>query len=450
MITFTRRPAWLVLTFLFTTLCCGAPLGLAGPFTGWDFEDGTLQGWSMASTSTIGPTGYSALAKWSATPSPTFWDPLGYNSQNPAYGFAAAPDPFADRSAPQDAPLVLRSPTFELHPGQIIANLLGGTPQADSVAPANFSDLSGPSIDTAAPAGSDTSYQGIALRRDSDGAYLLHKARTSNSSSFTGWQQMTFTEAELAPIIAANPGQLFTLDLIDTAHGTFSSLNLDTITVPVPAGQSLVSGGGTWNIHKRDTTAANFPNPGTTLATVDELFTLDSTDARVVGDYHGTASVIDMHGSGATGHFGGDAAYPGGNADRFAMKITGKINVLQAGDITFGFYSNDGARLMIDGTVVAEDNFVGDLAADVLGTINLSAGLHDVEFVMFDTTGSDTVELYVATTLGTYTSLNEASFELLTVVPEPASLALAGIALFGFAAVRRARNIAPQGGGNST
>jgi hypothetical protein len=446
MMTRGKRPAWHVLPFLFIPLCCDAPLARANPFTGWDFEDGTLQGWSMASTSTVGPTGYSALAKWDATPSPTFWDPLGYNSQNPAYGYAAAPEPFAARSSPQDAPLVLRSPTFELHSGQIIANLLGGIPQPDAVAPSNFSDLSGPSVDTAAAAGSDTSYQGIALRRDSDGAYLLHKARTSTSSGHTGWQQMTFTEAELESIIAANPGALFTLDLIDTAHGTFSSLNLDTITIPVPAGQSLVSGGGLWNIHKRDTTAANFPNPGTTLAIVDELFTLDSSDSRVVGDYYGTAGVIDLHGSGATGHFGGNDAYPGGNVDRFAMKITGKINVLQAGDITFGFYSNDGARLMIDGVLVAEDSFVGDLAADVLGTINLSAGLHDVEFVMFETSGADTVELYVATTLGTYTSLNQASFELLTAVPEPATMALAGIAVLGLAMVSRARIKAAEGG----
>lgn len=114
--------------------------------------------------------------------------------------------------------------------------------------------------------------------------------------------------------------------------------------------------------------------------------------------------------------------------------------MLQAGDITFGFYSNDGARLMIDGILVAEDSFVGDVAADVMGTINLTAGVHDVEFVMFDTSGSDTVELYVATSLGTYTSFNQASFELLTAVPEPTSLALAGFAFLGIAAVRRNRS----------
>jgi hypothetical protein len=409
----------------------------SAPITGWDFEDGTLQGWTLASASSIGPTGYMAQAKWNATPSPTAWDPLGYNSYNPDYGYAAAPSPFEpQRSHAQDAPIVLRSPTFALHGGgQIIANLLGGIPQPDSSPPSNFSALSGPSIDTAAPSGSDTSYQGLALRRNSDGEYLLHKARTSNSSAYNGWQQMTFTEAELATVSMNNPGELFTLDLIDTAHGTFSSLNLDTISIPVPAGNSLVSGGGEWQILKRD----GDPTEVTSLATALAYLGLDPNDPVINAAFQGTAQVINFHGSVANGHWGGDSPYLGGSGDRFAMRVTGKIYVVVPGDITFGFFSNDGAQLRIDGMLVAEDSFVGDLAGDNFGTINLSAGLHDVEFTMFETTGADTVELYVATSLGQFNSLNQANFELLepTTIPEPGSIMLAIASMFAIGAGRR-------------
>jgi hypothetical protein len=314
--------------------------------------------------------------------------------------------------------------------------LLGGIPQTNAVPPANFSVLSGASIDTGAAAGSDTSYQGLALRRNSDGAYLLHKARTSESSASTGWQQLTFTEAELAPVIAGNPGASYTLDLIDTAHGSFSSLNMDTISIPAPAVNALVSGGGQWQILKRNAASV------TSLATADALLALPTGDPGITTEFQGVSTLVNIHGSGAAGHFAQDNAYVGGSADRFAMKVTGKINVLQAGNITFGFFSNDGARLRIDGALVAQDEFAGDLACDTFGTINLTAGLHDVELVMFETTGADTLELFVANSLGSFNSLNQGSFELLeaAVVPEPSSIVLIGFAMLmaGFAARRRA------------
>jgi len=193
----------------------------AATITGWDFEDGTLQGWTNVSTSTTGPMNFAPL---SGTPGSGVagWDPLGFNSKVPEYGFMAASNPFNVptnvRDAAQSDPLVLRSPTFALHDGQIIAHLLGGTPGAVATAsnpPSNFSDLSGPSFNTnGSSPGGDASYIGIALRRDSDGAYLLHKSRTGNSSSGTGWEQLTFTQAELLSIMTDNPGALFTLDLI--------------------------------------------------------------------------------------------------------------------------------------------------------------------------------------------------------------------------------------------
>jgi hypothetical protein len=402
----------------------------AANFTGWDFENGTLQGWTTINPPTTGPTEYAALGRTITTGTALVkaWDPVGYMSHNPPAGYAvgsvnpAAADPFLDRSLFHDKPLVFRSPTFQITGGgEISAHLLGGSPGGDAVAPANYSAVTGEAINTAEPAGFDTSYFGIALRRDSDGAYLLHKSRTNQNSGGTSWQQVRFTDAELAPIITDNPGANFTLDLIDTGFGNFGNITMDIVTIPTPAGSSLLSGGGQWNILKRDVPAIAFDsltgNGG--LASADAVLALPTGNPGITAEFTGNAPVINIHGepAGATalrGHFANDSTYLGGSVNQFAMKVTGKIKVLQAGDITFGFVANDGARLKIDGILVAQDDFTGDIAGDILGTINLTAGLHDVEFVMYETTGADTWELFVATTLGTFTSINQASFELLS------------------------------------
>jgi hypothetical protein len=249
---------------------------------------------------------------------------------------------------------------------------------------------------------------------------LLHKARSAAQSGGTSWQQLRFTEAELAPIIAQNPGSQFTLDLIDTGFGTFGNVALDTVTIPVPSGNSLMSGGGQWNILKRDSALVATQGDGAGgLAAADAVLALPSGNPSITAEFTGTAPVINIDGApltstvGLRGHFANNTPYLGGSMDRFVMKVTGKINVLEAGDITFGFVANDGARLKINGILVAQDDYGADIACDTLGTINLAAGLHDVEFVMFESTGADTWELFVATTLGTFTSINQASFELL-------------------------------------
>lgn len=397
--------------------CAWCPIALAS-FTGWDFEDGTLQGWTLASASTIGPTDYEAVSRTfepSETTGLAFWDPHGYNSKDPKSGFSAAPTPFDLRADPQDAPIVLRSPTFELHAGgQIIVHALGGIPGTGSIPPSNFNLLSGPSINHLRDGG-DASYQGIALRRDSDGEYLLHKARTSNSSSYNGWQQLTFADFELSSIIASNPGELFTLDLIDTAHGVapegwFGNLNIDTISIPMPAnGPSLIQGGGLWNIHERVGAGTEVPVINN-IQDAEALLALETVDPGNEFEY--TASTINIHdGAAMNGHFGNDEFFVLGT-NNFAMRITGNINVLQSGEITFGFYSNGGGRLTINGQLVAQDNY-GDLATDTLGSINLNAGVHELEFLFFEDTGQETMELYVATELGAFTSINEATFELL-------------------------------------
>src|SRR5690606_15252909 len=114
-----------------------------GAITGWDFQDGTLQGWTNVSVSTTGPLQYTAQTNGGDVT----WLPWGYRTTDT--GYMAAVEAFAVRDDAQDAPLVLRSPTFQLASGGAISvHVLGGVPGDTAITPANFSDVSGPSLNT--------------------------------------------------------------------------------------------------------------------------------------------------------------------------------------------------------------------------------------------------------------------------------------------------------------
>ena len=87
---------------------------------------------------------------------------------------------------------------------------------------------------------SSSGYMGLALRRVSDGAFVLKYTLPSNND--TSWTLGQWTEAQLSPF--AN--DYFTLDLIDQRDGSFAFLHLDTVSigvVPEPASAALLFGG---------------------------------------------------------------------------------------------------------------------------------------------------------------------------------------------------------------
>ncbi len=372
--------------------------------TGWDFEDGTLQGWTNVLTSTTGPLRYATQTN---NPPTVGWEPLGYRTNGS--GYMAAAEAFPTRDASQDAPLVLRSPAFPLVSGGAISvHALGGTPGAIAPFPTNFNSLMGPSLNTNGnDAGGDASYIGVALRRESDGAYLLTRERTGNDSNYFGWQNLIFTEADLAPIIAGNPGAMFTLDVIDTAHGSFGSLAVDGITIPAVATSNIFQGGGTWHLEERSS-ATRLIN----VADAEALFALPSDDPGVLAVVTADRDVINFFDFlTSPGRFEGDELFFVGQTG-FATRITGNIHITEGGPVTFGFHANDGGILRINGQVVAEDSYP-DLAADTLGTINLMPGVHELEFLFYQDGGGASVELFAATTIGEFDSLADGVWELL-------------------------------------
>jgi hypothetical protein len=114
------------------------------------------------------------------------------------------------------------------------------------------------------------------------------------------------------------------------------------------------------------------------------------------------------------GNFASGIVFPGntaGDNNNFVMKATTSFFIRpdQAGLWTFGFNSDDGGRVRVDGTnVIVDDTNHGP--TDFFGTINLTAGLHTIEYTYWEQGGGAEAELFAAPGLKT---AFDASFSLI-------------------------------------
>ena len=130
--------------------------------------------------------------------------------------------------------LWLRSPQFFLNgSGALTAYLAGGvareTPPANDLSVA-FAAIMAPSWDSLTGGG----WKGLALRRVSDGAFVLAKSNVNGYGSST----VTFTQAELAPYAGTGA---YTLDLINAGFNYCGYIHMDNVSIPgsqMPAGSS--------------------------------------------------------------------------------------------------------------------------------------------------------------------------------------------------------------------
>ena len=88
---------------------------------------------------------------------------------------------------------------------------------------------------------------GIALRRVSDGEYLLFDRRSAPGQSNTGanWAAIGWDDTEIGAAIAGDsPTEMYQIDLIDTFSGGWGWIGMDDVTVTaIPEPSSAALGG---------------------------------------------------------------------------------------------------------------------------------------------------------------------------------------------------------------
>lgn len=100
------------------------------------------------------------------------------------------------------------------------------------------------------------------------------------------------------------------------------------------------------------------------------------------------------------------------NEDFFALRFTGKINVEKRGKFNFYLTSDDGSRLFLDGGLVV-NNDERHVEETVCGTVEVEAGLHDLEVQYFQHDGNKKLQLLWAGPGVPYSEAPEASFSSL-------------------------------------
>ena len=187
----------------------------------YNFDDSTLQGWHNR---VWNGGAWMDLAANASTYAGTI---LPASANNNLFGpLDGAVGPVGGNTDFHLNTLWLRSPEFYLNgSGNLTVGLSKGSSNT-TVTPAN--QLSVPYAAT-----NGGGWKGVALRRVSDGAFVLTKAKTG----WTGpeYFTMTFTKAELATL---NQTVAYTLELINSDYGSWGWLTMDNVSIPGTAALS--------------------------------------------------------------------------------------------------------------------------------------------------------------------------------------------------------------------
>ena len=129
------------------------------------------------------------------------------------------------------------------------------------------------------------------------------------------------------------------------------------------------------------------------------------------------ARVINYSNAGSPGHFDADQPFPGimaqADANDFAILITGKVMVPEAGDWTFGVNSDSGFGLTVSrrGKTYTMSYPGPRSAGDTLAVFNIAeAGLHDLRLVFYGRGGGAELELFAAQ--DSFAAFSAAGFQL--------------------------------------
>jgi hypothetical protein len=185
-------------------------------------------------------------------------------------------------------------------------------------------------------------------------------------------------------------------------------------------------------------------NPGNAV-TGPALNTLaDANSIRDNAHLRGEArtNTFNISNDGSVGFYGFGGQAPGltNDQDDFTVVGDGFLEVRVEGDYKFASLSDDGARLLIDGTAVITDDtlhgagFPGDVKT---GTIHLTPGYHPIEYMFFERGGGASGELWLADAnnqpIALVGDVLNGGLRVVQEVPEPSTLALGALGFFGLA-----------------
>ncbi len=140
------------------------------------------------------------------------------------------------------------------------------------------------------------------------------------------------------------------------------------------------------------------------IATCDELLSLPKGHSSILSEATVIAPMINYVGDGGDGNYPDNMALPNGTAEPYALKATGIITIPSSGTYVFGLNSDDGGRIKIDGVAVMTDDSNHGPVDHLSPPVNLTAGPHSVEVIMWEGGGGDCVEFFARA--GTDTAWN--------------------------------------------